>query len=74
MDSSSRPSDFHEANSRDFQFALEKLIAAYQPVIEEELNQLKSPPASGAASAAPSRTAEEENAISEAHLRIVHDR
>ena len=59
-DSSSRPSDFHEANSRDFQFALEKLIAAYQPVIEEELNQLKSPPAPGAASAAPSRTAEEE--------------
>ena len=39
---------------------MEKLIAAYQPVIEEELNQLKSPPAPGAASAAPSRTAEEE--------------
>lgn len=57
---SSSPGDFPEAGSPDFQFALEKLTAAYQPVLEDELNQLKSPPAPGATAAAPSRTGEEE--------------
>jgi hypothetical protein len=59
-DSSSRPSDFPEANAGDFQFALEKLIAACRPVIEDELNLLRSAPASDATGAAPSRTAEDE--------------
>ncbi|HME08043.1 MAG TPA: hypothetical protein VKG25_13390 [Bryobacteraceae bacterium] len=54
------PGDFPEASSPDFQFALEKLTAAYQPVIEDELNQLKSPPAPGATATAPSRTGEED--------------
>jgi hypothetical protein len=57
---SSSPDDFPEASSPDFQFALEKLTAAYQPVLEDELNQLKSATAPGARGAAPSRTSEEE--------------
>jgi Bacterial Ig-like domain len=57
---SSSPGDFPEVSSPDFQFALEKLTAAYQPVLEDELNQLKSSPALGATAAAPSRIGEEE--------------
>ena len=55
---SSSPVNFPEVSSPDFQFALEKLTAAYQPVLEDELNQLKSAPAPGARGAA--RTSEEE--------------
>jgi hypothetical protein len=56
----SSPGGFPEASSGDFQFALEKLIAAYQPVLEDELNQLKSPPAPGTTASTPSRAGEEE--------------
>src|SRR5580658_552310 len=43
--------EFPEANSPDFQFAVKALVAAYQPVIEDELNRLKSQPAEDAAPA-----------------------
>jgi hypothetical protein len=52
--------EFPEANGKDFQFALKTLIAAYQPVIEDELNRLKSPAAADAAARTPSRVCEEE--------------
>ena len=52
--------EFPEANDKDFQFALKTLIAAYQPVIEDELNRLKSPAAADAAATTPSRVCEEE--------------
>jgi hypothetical protein len=57
---SSSPSDFREVNSENFQFALEKLIAAYRPVIENELNLFKAPSVQDATSAASSPSGEEE--------------
>jgi len=34
---------FPEAGDKDFQLALKELLAAYQPILEEELNRAKSP-------------------------------
>ena len=56
-------SPFPEANDENFQFALNALIAAFQPVIEDELNRLKSPPTLDAVAAPTSRVCEEELAL-----------
>ncbi len=51
--------EFPEANDKDFQLVLKELLAAYQPVMEEELKRAKSPEALGDEAFA-ARTCEEE--------------
>ena len=37
------PTEHEEIHSEDFQFALKALLAAYQPILEEELKRSKEP-------------------------------
>lgn len=37
------PGEHQEIHSEDFQFVLKHLLAAYQPVLEEDLKQAKAP-------------------------------
>ena len=38
-----QPSKHEEIHNEDFQFVLKQLLAAYQPILEEELRRVRAP-------------------------------